>query len=431
MSSRGTSIEDEIKARARELGFDLVGIAAADPFPGEEIAYSRWVGEGMHAGMSYMEDRAGRVGDPRRVHPDARSIVAVALNYYAGEPAPVGGGRDARRAGRTARDRPARDGPQTTGDCLALYAGRPEGDLRGLVARYAWGDDYHAVVEERLRVLSRFLRSKGAGLSRLYADTGPLPDRAVAQRAGLGWRGRHSCLITERFGTWVVLGEILTDLPLAPDEPALGDCGSCEACMSGSRACPTGAIVAPGVVDARRCISYWTIEHRGWIPREVRPTLGAMVFGCDLCQEACPFNRAASPTAHPEFLPGGAVTRPGGGGAMRFDAGQVDRANPDLRLLLHMTEHMFAETYRHSALRRAKRSGLRRNAAVALGNSGDPRAVQDLAAALADPEDSLVRGHAAWALGRIGGAQARAALTDALAREQEPLVRSEIEAALG
>ncbi len=381
----------EVKSCARELGFDLVGIACAEPFPEEEAAYGHWIGRGMHAGMSYMGGRAAGIGDPRSIHPEARSVVAVAINYYPGE--------------------------------LGADVAKDPDVLRGSVARYAWGDDYHAVMKARLGALARFLESKGAGLARPFADTGPLSDRAVAQRAGLGWRGRHSCLITERFGTWIVLGELLTDLTLEPDAPALGGCGSCEACVAGGLACPVGAIVGPGVVDARRCISYWTIEHRGWIPREVRATLAAMVFGCDICQEACPFNQAALTTGHAEFLPGGTAARMGSNG-------RIDRANPDLRLLLRMTEQEFAEAYGRSALRRMRRSGLRRNAAVALGNSGNPRAVPDLAAALADPTDPLVRGHAAWALGRIGGTRARAELRSAFALEEEPLVRGEIEAAL-
>ncbi|OFX32304.1 MAG: tRNA epoxyqueuosine(34) reductase QueG, partial [Armatimonadetes bacterium RBG_16_67_12] len=178
-----------------------------------------------------------------------------------------------------------------------------DGALRGRLSRYAWGDDYHDVMRARLRALAGFLAANGARLAHYYVDTGPLLDRAIAQRAGLGWCGRHSCLITKEFGTWVVLGEILTDLTLEPDRPAWGDCGLCEDCFHGTAACPTGAIVEPGVVDARRCISYWTIEHRGWISREVRPTLDDMIFGCDLCQEACPFNRLARAATHPEFAP--------------------------------------------------------------------------------------------------------------------------------
>jgi epoxyqueuosine reductase len=371
-------LEESIKARARALGFDLVGITTADPFPEADEAYQRWIEAGMHAGMGYMAAHRDRVGDPRRVRLGVRSIVAVAMNYYVGDPPP-------------ATDRA----------------------LRGRIARYAWGDDYHHVMGTRLRALAHFLAANGARLAHWYVDTGPLLDRAIAQRAGLGWCGRHSCLITKEFGTWVTLGEILTDLLLDPDPPAWGDCGLCEECFHGTAACPTGAIVEPGVVDARRCISYWTIEHRGWIPREVRPTLDDMIFGCDLCQEACPFNRPARATAHPEFAP-------------RAEVG----ARPLLLPLLNISEADYRRRFRRSAIRRATRSGLRRNVAVALGNLGDARAVPDLTEALRDPTDPVVRGHAAWALGRIGGAAAREALVAARRTERDPLVLDEIAHAL-
>lgn len=408
------TLEDAIKARAHEIGFDLAGITTADLFPDSDAAYQRWLDAGMHAGMDYMATRRGRAADPQRVQAGTRSIVAVAMNYHAGDPeAPQGGG------------------------------------LRGRVARYAWGDDYHLVMEARLRALARFLVELGAGLARYYVDTGPLFDRAIAQRAGLGWCGRHSCLITGRFGTWVVLGEILTDLALRPDPPASGDCGLCSNCTNGTEACPTGAIVAPGIVDARLCISYWTIEHRGWIPREIRPAMGDMIFGCDICQEACPFNRLVRPTLHPEFRPRTVAAARGVGGR---DAREPDldaeahphtgapstssttwpdtSARPLLLPLLNISEDQFRLRFHRSAVRRARRSGLRRNAAVALGNLGDPGAVPALAAALRDPGDPVVRGHAAWALGRIGGEAARSALEDSLRDEQDPEVRGEVEAAL-
>jgi epoxyqueuosine reductase len=296
-----------------------------------------------------------RVGNPRAVRAATRSIVAVAMNYYAGEPEPPDPGEEP----------------------------------RGRIARYAWGDDYHLVMEDRLRRLSGAVYRHGATLSRYYVDTGPLMDRAIAQRAGLGWCGRHSCLITREFGTWVVLGEILTDLVLRPDQPASGDCGLCENCMHGSEACPTGAIVASGVVDARKCISYWTIE------------------------EACPFNRLARPTTHSEFQP-----RP------------VTGTRPALLPLLNISVEEYQRRFRRSPIKRATRSGLRRNVAVALGNLGDNRAVPELIAALNDREDAVVRGHAAWALGRIAGEQGLAALRDASRREQDARVAEEIAGAL-
>jgi epoxyqueuosine reductase len=373
------ALEETIKSTARDLGFDLVGITTADPFPDADLVFQRWIDDGMHAGMDYKARHRDRVGDPRAVRAGTRSIIAVGMNYYAGEPESAPG----------------------------------DDELRGRIARYAWGDDYHLVMEDRLRALAGVLSGHGAALARYYVDTGPLLDRAIAQRAGLGWCGRHSCLITKEFGTWVVLGEVLTDLVLRPDQPASGDCGLCENCMHGSEACPTGAIVASGVVDARKCISYWTIEHRGWIPREVRPTLDDMIFGCDLCQDACPFNRLARPTTHAEFRP-----RPGTG------------TRPALLPLLNVSEEEYQRRFRRSPIKRATRSGLRRNVAVALGNLGDRRAVPELVRAMGDPEDPVVRGHAVWALGRIRSDDARAALLGAQATEEDVQVADEIREAL-
>jgi len=373
------SLEAAIKAEAHALGFDLVGMTTAEPFGEAGAAYRQWIDAGMQAGMAYLAARADRVAQPQQVKPSARSIIAVGMNYYAGEPAP----------------------PQ-------------DGVLRGRIARYAWGDDYHLVMWKRLRALCASLKTRGATLAHYYVDTGPMLDRAIAQRAGLGWCGRHSCLITKPFGTWVVLGEVLTDLALHPDPPASGDCGYCEACLRGDEACPTGAIVASGVIDSRKCISYWTIEHRGWIPRDVRPTLQDMIFGCDICQEACPFNRLARPTVHHEFQP-------------RPDIGPY----PELLPLLNIDENDYQQRFRRSPIKRAKRGGLRRNVAVALGNLGDERAVPELIRAMGDPDDPIVRGHAAWALGRIGGETARAALLAAGGREQDDAVREEIDEALG
>jgi epoxyqueuosine reductase len=374
------TVEDAIKSTARDLGFDLVGITTADPFPDSDAVFQRWIDAGMQAGMDYMARHRDRVGNPQAVRAGTRSIIAVAMNYYAGESEPVD----------------------------------LDGELRGRIARYAWGDDYHLVMEERLRSLSDTLYGHGATLSRYYVDTGPLMDRAIAQRAGLGWCGRHSCLITREFGTWVVLGEILTDLVLRPDQAASGDCGLCENCMHGSEACPTGAIVASGVVDARKCISYWTIEHRGWIPADVRATLSDMIFGCDLCQEACPFNRLAKPTTHPEFRP-----RP------------VTGTRPALLPLLNISVEDYQRRFRRSPIKRATRSGLRRNVAVALGNLGDSRAVPELIMALNDRDDAVVRGHAAWALGRIDSRDGLAALRAALSTEEDKQVADEIRSAIG
>jgi epoxyqueuosine reductase len=232
-------------------------------------------------------------------------------------------------------------------------------------------------------------------------------DRAAAARSGLGWFGKNTNILTSSHGSWVVLGQIITDLELEPDPPLQKSCGQCVRCLP---ACPTGAIVAPGVIDNRRCISYLTIEHRGAIPRELRPGMQDWVFGCDLCQEACPVNRRGRPGRDAAF-------------------GRRDLALLDLVALLDMTEEEFRSRFRGTAILRAKRLGLQRNACVALGNRRDPAATPALARALRQGEP-LVRGHAAWALGEIGGAAALAALAQAQPRETDPQALAEITTAL-
>ncbi|TMJ03178.1 MAG: tRNA epoxyqueuosine(34) reductase QueG [Bacillati bacterium ANGP1] len=363
----------DIKAHARGLGFDLVGITTADPLPEDGQRMAQWVAAGMHGEMDYVERHAPKAANPAYTAAGARSIVVVGLAYRWDAPAP------------------------------------PPDNLSGRISSYARGTDYHEVMEHRLQDLAGFLSERGAGLARYYVDTGPLLDRAIAQRAGLGWFGKNTMLITKTgHGSYVFLGEVLTDLDLQPDEPAGGSCGRCRICLD---QCPTGAIVAPFVVDARRCISYLTIELRGWIPRELRPLMQTWVFGCDVCQDVCPHNALVREGIHQEFAP------------------RKDVAFPDLVELLHIDEAAYQERFRHSAIKRAKRQGLRRNAAVALGNLRDPRAVPALVRAL-DDEDSIVRGHAAWALGRIAHPQARATLRDRLTQESDPRVREEIEFAL-
>jgi epoxyqueuosine reductase len=362
-----------VKNRAQALGFDLVGIARAQPLTEHEERLRTWLARGMQGSMAYVAGHAERALDPTRAWPGVRSVIVVGLAYRWDAPEPD-------------EDRP-----------------------RGRVSCYAWGEDYHRVVERKLRQLCRDLLSHGARLARPYVDTGPTLDRAWAQRAGIGWFGKNTMIITRTgHGSYVFLGEVFTDLELEPDPPARGSCGSCRICLD---RCPTGAIVAPYVVDARRCISYLTIEHRGWIPRPLRPLIGTWVFGCDICQEVCPHNVLVQKGLHPEFAP------------------RRDVACPDLVELLHLDEETYRERFRASAIRRAKRQGLRRNAAVALGNLRDPRAVPALIRALED-EDPIVRGHAAWALGRIGGEEAQRALRVRLGSEPDPVVRGEIAEAL-
>ena len=383
--STPASLAAAVKAEARAAGFDLCGVTTAAPFHREGRALADWVAHGYHGEMAYMERNAPRSPAPTTVASGARSLVVVALYY--GDAIPGG------------------DGARTRGGATP-----PERGPRGRISRYAHGDDYHDVMEPRLRRLAEFLCAHGARVARYYVDTGPVIDRAAARRAGIGWFGKNTMIITQRaYGSWVFLGEILTDLEIAPDEDAEGDCGRCRICLD---ACPTGAIVAPYTVDARRCISYLTIEHRGAIPRDLRPQIGDHIFGCDICQAVCPHNVRTAAARHPELAP-------------RAETG----ARPELIPLLNITEAEFRRRFRRSPVKRTKRRGLRRNVAVALGNARDPAAVPALREAL-DDGDALVRAHAAWALGRIGDEAARRSLEARLAGERDAAVREEIALAL-
>jgi epoxyqueuosine reductase len=279
------------------------------------------------------------------------------------------------------------------------------------VARYAWGLDYHEVFKDKLWALHAYVQEQlGRDVeARALVDTARIVDRAVAQRAGLGWYGKNTNLLSRERGSWVLLGELLLDVALPPDEPVKTSCGACTRCLP---SCPTGALIAPGVLDNNRCISYLTIEHKGVIPRELRPLMGEWVFGCDICQDVCPVNRKAIPGNHSEFSPEQGIG-----------------SSPSLIELMEMSEEEFRARYRHSPVRRAKLPGMQRNTAIALGNIGDPCAVPVLRNALNGPYE-LVRGHAAWALGRIGGEQAQAALTTRLEEEEVQWVREEIREAL-
>ncbi len=365
-----------LKDKARSLGFDLVGITTPDP-PEHFEVYRRWVAAGYHGDMHYLatERALARRADPRRILPECESIVVLGMRYPA----------------------PPEDIPP-----------HPQDHPRGRVAAYAWGADYHDVLPPRLRALVQFLEAQvGHAIPhRVYTDTGPVLERDLAQRAGLGWIGKHGNLIAPRRGSYYLLAEILLGLPLPPDPPFPTDhCGSCTRCID---ACPTQCILPDRTIDARRCLSYLTIENKGPIPLALRPHLGHWVFGCDVCQMVCPWNRRfATPEGDPALAP-----RP-------------EVPFPDLLADMALTPEAFRRKFKGSPIKRAKRRGYLRNVAVALGNRGDPRAVPVLAAALEDAEP-LVRRHAAWALGQLGGDAACAALQAALARETDPDVLAEL-----
>jgi epoxyqueuosine reductase len=375
MPSQANAIKKRIREEALSLGFGAVGFAAAceSPHAGRLTA---WLEAGHHGTMRWMARDPARRSDPRAVLPRAGTVVSVSIPYYRG------------------------DWPAGTGDDAP----------RGRIARYAWGRDYHKRIRRRLKLLARAILAQCPDARWLaYVDTGPMLDRAWAERAGIGWIGKNTNVILQGRGSWSFLGEILTDLELEPDPPARNHCGTCARCID---ACPTRAIVGPYQLDARRCISYLTIEHRGAIPLELRPAIGTRIFGCDDCQEVCPWNRFAVKTEDPEFL------------------GRPGQETPELIPLLSLDEESFRARYQGTAVLRAKRSGFVRNVAVALGNLGDRRSVGPLARALSEDPEPVVRGHAAWALGRIGGEEARVALGAAQSNEPSEEVMTEIHAAL-
>lgn len=363
----------QLTAWALELGFDRAGVAVLRAASTGE-AYLAWLARGDQAGMAYLSRRKEARLDPRTLLPGARSAVCVALHY-----APLAAGSEG------------------------------TGRLDEGVARYARGRDYHNFMGRRLRRLAARIRSAYPGaVARAFVDTGPVLERELASAAGLGAVGKNTMLLHPEGGSYFLLGEVLTTLDLEPSQPLADLCGSCTRCLE---ACPTGALAAPYRLDSRRCISYWTIEHRGPIAEEMRGRLGGWVFGCDACQEACPWNAAPSARDHPEFASG------------------AERRDLDLGGLLALGEAEYRRRFLGSPMQRARREGLQRNAAVALGNRREEGGLAALIEALGTAEP-LVRGHAAWALGRLGGAEAHRALEHALASEREGAVRSEIGRAL-
>jgi len=370
-----------IKEQARQRGFSLVGITAPDP-PEHFGIFEGWLAQGRHGEMGYLETAPARLrrSDPRQILPECRSILVLGIRY----PSP----------GAAQNVAPAQ--------------GRPVGK----VASYAWNDDYHDVLPERLKAIVAFIEAQvGEPVpNRWYTDTGPILERDLAQRAGLGWIGKNTCLIQPEKGSYFLLAEILLGIDLEPDTPFQADrCGSCTRCLE---ACPTGCILPDRTLDARRCISYLTIELKGAIPAQLRPQMQDWVFGCDVCQQVCPWNlRFASPEGDAAFAP------------------RREVPVPDLMRELPLSPQEFNRKFKGSPVKRAKRRGYLRNVAVALGNSGDARAVPALVQALEDVEP-LVRGHAAWALGQIGGPVARKTLEQVYRSESDPDVLEEIQAAL-
>ena len=334
----------EVRQLARECGFELAGIARAEPLPEDVRRYLDWVEHGMAGAMGYLTDRRAQIRtDPRQLLPSARSVICVGKLY---------------------------NGPEPRSTELT------DGEL-GWVSRYAWGEDYHDVVREGLEKLVGKLGPDHEW--KICVDTAPLLERSYAREAGLGWIGKNTCLIHQEMGSWFFLGEILTSLEIEPDSPPPDRCGTCTRCID---ACPTQAIPSGGYeIDARRCIPYFTIELRGTIPEEMRAGIGNHVFGCDICQDVCPWNRKAPLTDEASFEP-------------RHFA-------PPLEKLAGLSEDQFGEIFRASPIQRAKYAGFLRNVAIAMGNSGQEKFREPLEK-LAQFPNELVAEHARWALGQLG-----------------------------
>ncbi len=365
---------DILKNKAIRLGFDLAGITTLEPsrtYP----AYESWLQNGYHAGMDYLarpESRRRRA-DPRMIQPHARSALVLARHYSAG----------------------------ISKDDHSFPAGHPLGSI----AAYAYGKDYHDEMKPGMHELLEFIEKDAfhPAQAKWYIDTAPILERELANKAGMGWIGKNTCLIVPRRGSYFFLAEILTDIEFDKDEAILEErCGSCQRCI---QACPTAALLPGRVLDARRCLSYLTIEHKGAIPHQLRRYMYPWVFGCDICQQVCPWNE-------------------------RFDHRNTTSVKVDLFEEVLLSEESFKERYADTPITRAKRRGYVRNVCIALGNSANRQAIPLLIHMLESETDALLRGHAAWSLGRLGGAEAKRGLRKALQAEENPQVIGEIKMAL-
>ena len=378
-----------IKAEAQRLGFQLVGITSPDP-PSHVAVFEEWLRVGRQGEMHYLatERSLQRRREPRFILPDCSSILVLGMRYPSANSIPPLPG---------------------LGGETSAYA--------GYIASYAWGDDYHTLLPERLRALVMFIETQvGRQVpNRWYTDTGPVLERDLAQRAGLGWIGKNTCLIHPRMGSYILLAEIFLSLELETDPPFLSDrCGSCTRCLE---ACPTHCILPDRTLDARRCISYLTIELKGAVPEQLRHQVGPWVFGCDICQQVCPWNqRFASPGDSPAF------------------SARPELQKLDLTREIALTQAEFSRKFKDSPVKRAKWRGYLRNVAIALGNSAseskDLIALTAVARLLRQDSEALVRMHAAWALGVIGAPEARQFLEEAWNNEADEIVRDEIHRAL-
>lgn len=375
---RSLELTQSLKQEARSIGFDFVGVADAIA-PGGISRLKDWLSAGFHGEMDYLETRFAAYEHPQGVLPEVRSIMMLGMSYHVSDADSV---------------------PHQSG--------------YGRVARYAWGGiDYHDLIHKKLKQLCRFTREVDAEIAvRGVVDTAPLLEREFAQLSGMGWHAKNTMLINREMGSWFLIAAILTDAELVADEPMTAShCGTCRACLD---ACPTDAFVEAGTLDATKCISYLTIEHRSPIPHELRSQMGDWILGCDICQDVCPWNNKASSTSHEAFSP------------------REDLAPLDLHSLFLLDDDQFRARFRKTPLWRPKRRGILRNAAIALGNSPSQIGLASLATGINDSEP-LVRGASAWAIGkhRISWSEkSTQILQSRLGIEADEVVRSEIESAI-
>jgi len=363
-----------IRELARAHGFDVAGIVRPDAIAGAETRLAQFLAEGLHGDMAWMETTAGRRGDPRALWPEVRSIIMLGLNY----------------------------GPDR--DPLAILRARG----LGAISTYAQGEDYHQLIKSKLERIAGALTDAAGCEAKVFVDTAAVMEKPLAAAAGLGWQGKHTNLVSLDFGSWLFLGAIFTTLELEPDAPETDHCGSCRACLD---VCPTAAFPAPYRLDARRCISYLTIEHKGPIPRELRPAMGNRIFGCDDCLAVCPWNKFAR-----------------AGREAKLAAREELRA-PRLGDLVRLDDAAFRALFAKSPVKRTGRSRFVRNVLIAIGNSGDPALAADAERSLED-EAPLVRGAAVWALSRLAPARLHELAAQRGKAEPDASVRAEWAAAL-
>jgi epoxyqueuosine reductase len=373
---KSSSLEARIKAEARALGFAACGIARADAAPETAARLQAWLAEGAHGDMLWMEERAHQRGNPASLWPEVRSVIMLGMSY-----AP-------------------------SADPLALA----DESQVGRISVYAQGQDYHDIVKKALKALARWLVAATPGSNvKVFVDTAPVMEKPLAEAAGLGWQGKHTNLVSRDEGSWLLLGAIMTTLELEPDAPGDMRCGSCSACIG---ACPTDAFPAPYRLDARRCISYLTIEHKGPIPEEFREKIGNRIYGCDDCLAVCPWNKFASAAA-----------------ANRAFAARAELAAPELADILDLDDAAFRQVFSGSPIKRIGRDRMMRNALIAAGNSKRTALLPAVLRLLDDPAP-VVRGTAAWALSRLDAARFAAERHERLGGEKDELVRMEWSEAL-